>query len=100
MKNNLHALHVWIFQRVKRFVDLLHTDAVVTNLPRLYKVIEHPENFGTRIEFCGRAVQLQQIEAVRLQISEAILDTFIKVPSLVAIQRFVWGVVALLWWLR
>src|ERR1041385_333312 len=79
IKNDLHRLHVGIFDGLERLFHLLHAHAVVADLPCLDQIVEHAKNFGAIVEFGRRTVQLHQIKRVGGEIFQAAVDPRIQI---------------------
>ena len=72
--DDLHRLHAGVLDRLQRILDALDADAVEPHLPGLHQVVEDPEHLGLVVDVRRRAVQLQQIQRVGLEILQAALD--------------------------
>src|SRR6185369_8413060 len=68
---------------LETFFDFLDADAVVTQLAILRKILQHFEYYRHVIDRGRRAMQLQQVQRVRLQIPKAALNKSRKVLPVV-----------------
>ena len=74
VEDDLHRFDVRIFNRLERFLDLFHADAVVLNLPGLHQIVQRAEDFRAVEHLGRRAVELDQIERFGVQVRQAALD--------------------------
>ena len=74
IENDLHRLHVGKLNRFQRFFHFLDADSVIANLPCRHQIVEHPEDFRTRIKCGRRTMQLHQVKPVSRKISQAVVD--------------------------
>ena len=74
IEDDLHRLQVGEFDRQQRLFDFLYADSVIADFSGSDQIIEHPEDFGARIQHSRRAVQLDQIEPVGRKIAQAVFD--------------------------
>ena len=73
--------------RGERFLDRLDADAVVPELPRPHEVVEDAEDVRLAEQGRRRAVELQQIDGVHLEVLEAALDPRGQILARVAFGR-------------
>ena len=83
---------IWIVRTLRMahggegLVDSLDTDAVVAQLTRGHQIIEDAEDFVTLDQFRRRAVQLQEIDGLGVQILKAAIDPRGQVLARVALD--------------
>jgi hypothetical protein len=64
IEDNLYGLHIWEFDSLDRFVDFFYAYAVVANLSGFRQIVQNSEDLGAIVQFCWRAVELQQVNCV------------------------------------
>ena len=74
VEDNLYRAHSWILDRFQRFFYLFDTDPVIPYLASLDQIVQHAKHLGHVIDFGGWAVELQEIQGIRLQVFEAALN--------------------------
>src|SRR5262249_43442018 len=84
VEDDLHCLHVGIFNRLQCFFDSFDAHAVVANLALLDELIQRLEQLRIVINFCRRTMQLQQLECISLQILQTAIDKGLQVVSVVS----------------
>lgn len=65
-------------------IHALHAHTVKANLALLREIVQNAEDFRHIIDFRGRAVQLQQVKRVGVQVEQAALDETGQVLAIVA----------------
>ncbi len=87
VEDDLHALHVGVFHRLKRLFHALDADPVEADLARMHQVVEHAEDLGMVIGIGRWAMELHQVEDLRVQVAQVVLDPGGKVGAAVAFDR-------------
>jgi len=85
VEDDLHALEIRVFCGLERLGDLLDADPIVSHLAFTFQFIKRSENFRPIVDLGGRAVQLQQVNAVYTQVSEASIHKSLKVASVISV---------------
>ncbi|OIQ77658.1 hypothetical protein GALL_406440 [mine drainage metagenome] len=81
--NDLHALHTREFNGFERLFDLLDADPIVAQLASLHHVIEHAKHFRHVENLRRRAVQLQQVDGLGVEVDQAALNKSRQVAAVV-----------------
>ena len=89
--DDLHRLHAGELDGLQRLLDPLDADAVEAELARLHQIVEHAEDLGLVVDVGGRAVELQQVEGLDLQILQAALDEGGQVRRGCSRRRSAWA---------
>ncbi len=79
-------LHVRVADAAQRLVDGLDADAVVADLARLHEVVEDAEHLRHVVDLRVRAVELQQVDRIHLEVAQAALDPRAQVRAAVALR--------------
>src|SRR5690606_39274625 len=82
--DDLNRTHAGVLDGLHAFLDPLDADSVVPQLPSLYQVVQDPENLGAIIDFCGRTMELQQVESFEPKMAQRVFQKRRQVGSVVA----------------
>jgi hypothetical protein len=74
IEDNLYGLHIWEFDSLERFFYFFHAYAIVANLSGFRQIVQDSEDLGAIVQFCWRAVELQQVNCVGGKISQAFFN--------------------------
>ena len=73
IEDDLHRLHVRMLEGQQGLIDRLHAHPVVAHLARRHEVVQEAEHVVALVECGGRAVELEQIHRLHLEVPEAAL---------------------------
>src|SRR5215831_3007958 len=79
IEDDLDRLHSVVLDRFQCFFDFLHTHAVVTKLALLDEIVQFAEQLRMVINLTRRTMQLQQVECVSFQITQAAINKIAQV---------------------
>ena len=82
--DDLHAGHARELDGLERFLHAFDADPVARDLAALDQAIEALEDLRAVIGVGGRAMQLQQVQGVHLQVAQAAVDPVLQVGGAVA----------------
>ncbi len=85
VEDYLHRLNTRVLDRLHRFLYPLDADAVVADFPRNLQGVEFAEQLGSVVDVGRRAVQLQEVEGVRIEIRQTAIDESLDVLAGVAV---------------
>ena len=87
VEDDLHALHVRIVHRLESLFRRLDAHAVVAQLAGRHEIVEHAEHFRPVVHVVRRAVELQQVDRLGVEILQAAIDERGEVLAVVAFGR-------------
>src|SRR5690625_4567653 len=79
VEDDVYARTARVLDLLPRLLHLLDADAVVENLPLGHEVVERSEHLRHVIHVSRRAVKLQQVDGLTVEIPEASLDEWLQV---------------------
>ena len=87
IEDNLHGLYARELDGLERLLHPLDAHAVGADLPFRHQSVEGAEDLGSVVDLGGRAVQLQKVEGLDLQVLEAPLHEGFEVFVVVAVRH-------------
>src|SRR6185436_154421 len=84
VEDDLNGLNVRILERLQALFHALHADAVVAQLALPHELVEDAERLRLVVDAGRRAMQLQQVQRLDLEVEQAALHETGQVAGIVA----------------